>query len=134
MDLIAWEDSLSVGVSEIDNQHRRLIGFINQLADFMVGGKDIENPLQSVLSGLFNYTVYHFFTEEQIMENVGYPNYDAHRAAHINLTATVIVFLDRFIRGEQNIHQEVFSFLKQWLLEHIRVTDKELGDYLQTRR
>lgn len=131
METIVWDESLSVGVSEIDDQHKRLIEFINELGSFIFGSRGDDNPIQSVLSGLFNYTIYHFFTEEQIMQETGYPNYSKHKTEHVNLTAEVISYLDRFVKGEKDIHLEVFEFLKGWLMGHIKVSDIELGRYLQ---
>jgi hemerythrin len=72
MELIKWKDVFSVKVSEVDNQHKKLIGLINQLYDAMRVGKGRE-VLGSVLTELVNYTIYHFSTEERLFREYGYP-------------------------------------------------------------
>jgi hemerythrin len=133
MDMIQWDEGLSVGVPEIDEQHKILIGFINKLTNLEATGKEADVAIQSVLSGLFNYTSYHFFAEEQIMEASGYPDYDRHKGEHAALTADVIDYFDRFVGGERDIHSRLYEFLKGWLLNHILMTDKGLGNYLNSK-
>jgi len=133
MELIQWDDGLSVGVPEIDEQHKKLIGFINNLVKCEVDSKAQDEQIQSVLSGLFNYTSYHFFAEEQIMEASEYPNYDKHKDEHAALTAEVIDYFDRYLGGDRDIRSRLYEFLKGWLLNHIQVTDKGLGNYLSSR-
>ena len=63
MALITWNNMLSTGVTEQDNQHKKLIDLINQLNDAMQAGKGSE-VLGKVLAELVNYTVFHFGYEE----------------------------------------------------------------------
>jgi hemerythrin-like metal-binding protein len=85
MGFIKWNDNFSVKVSEVDNQHKELIGLINQLYDAMRVGKGREVP-GSVLTELVNYTVYHFSTEERLFQEHGYPEYERHKQIHDDLT------------------------------------------------
>lgn len=75
--LFQFEQSLSVGISEIDGQHKQLINLINQLHEAMSSGKG-KDVFGKTLDELVKYTVYHFGTEERYMQRFGYENYATH--------------------------------------------------------
>ncbi|MFQ3573217.1 MAG: bacteriohemerythrin [Thermodesulfovibrionales bacterium] len=133
-DYFKWDDSLSVGIMEIDDQHKTLIGYINQLKSSLDNPDEKVKTLQEILAGLFNYTVYHFFSEEQIMESIDYPFYPKHKTEHIEFTSRVIKYIEMFTSGKDEIAEDVFDFLKKWLTGHIMNTDMALGDYLKTHK
>jgi hemerythrin len=78
MELIQWNNNLSVGIAEIDSQHQRLIKLINDLNDAMrVGkGKDVTGK---IINELTNYTLTHFTKEESYFAKYAYPETDAHK-------------------------------------------------------
>jgi hemerythrin len=55
MALIAWSDSISVQVAEIDQQHKKLIAMINELSAAMKAGKGNE-VLGKIADSLIGYT------------------------------------------------------------------------------
>ena len=63
MPLFVWNDSYSVKVAELDNQHKKLIGLINQLYDAMKEGKG-KDVLEVIFTELIEYTKNHFSAEE----------------------------------------------------------------------
>lgn len=72
MALIQWDDSFSVKVAEIDQQHKRLIVMINELHDAMKQGKG-KDALGKIINGLISYTATHFDTEERYFDQFEYP-------------------------------------------------------------
>ncbi|MCX8069933.1 MAG: bacteriohemerythrin [Thermodesulfovibrionales bacterium] len=131
MEQFVWSEDLAVGIDEIDNQHKKLIGLINQLAILKEQQTSDREYIHSLLSELFNYTIYHFFTEEQIMENISYPEYGSHKMEHVNLSARVVDYFERFSRGEEYLQSEIYEFLKAWLNSHIKNTDTKLGKFIR---
>ena len=124
MALINWESSFSVNIAEIDTQHKKIIGFINELNDAMKEGKGKE-VLSAILNELINYTATHFKYEEQYFEKFGYPETEAHKQHHANLVQEVVSFRDNFQSGKLGVTVEVLSFLIGWLKNHILVEDKK---------
>lgn len=133
-DEFKWDESLSVGIKEIDDQHKTLIGYIHQLKSLSYNQDEGIKTLQDILAGLFNYTVYHFFTEEKIMEDIEYPLYPKHKTEHIEFTNRVIDYIDVFSNSKVDIKDEVCDFLIKWLQSHIKNTDKTLGKFLISKR
>jgi len=124
MALINWESSFSVNVAEIDSQHQKIVGFINDLNDAMKQGKG-KDALGSILNELINYTATHFKYEEQYFEKFGYPETAAHKQHHAKLVSEVIAFRDGFQSGKLGVTVEVLTFLVNWLKNHILVEDKK---------
>lgn len=132
MPLFQWTPDLSVNIKEIDAQHKKLIDLINLLHDSMKAGKG-KDVMGSVLKELTDYTVYHFGTEEQLFEEYAYPEYLQHKHQHTDLTNQVMDIKRRFESGQVTITIEVMSFLKDWLNNHIRQTDKKYSAFLNSK-
>ncbi|MFI3138194.1 MAG: bacteriohemerythrin [Methylococcaceae bacterium] len=129
MALLTWSNMFSVGVNEIDNQHKKLIDLINQLNDAMKAGKGAD-VLGKVLSELVNYTVYHFGYEEGLMGQHKYEESPTHKGEHKKFVDTVGDFKKKFDSGNAVITVEIMNFLRDWLTNHIMKTDKKLGQAL----
>jgi len=110
MGFIKWNDNLSVKVSEVDNQHKKLIGLVNQLYDAMRVVKERE-VLGSVLTELVNYTLYHFSTAERLFREYDYPEYDKHKQIHDDLTRKTKELKESFDQGNKMITIDVMLFL-----------------------
>lgn len=124
MALIKWDESLSVGVQEIDNQHKKLVEIINELHDAMKEGKG-RKLLGDIIKRMEEYTVYHFGTEEKHFVEFHYEQAESHKAEHRGFIAKVEDFQKRFSESNIELTIEVMNFLKDWLLNHIKVSDKK---------
>lgn len=132
MPFITWEDSMSVNVKEIDDQHKKLISLINELHEWKETGerKDI---LGDVLEELINYTRYHFSAEERRMKQFSYIGYLEHKRQHDDLTDKVMSLKDKHDKEGSAIAVEVSSFLKDWLTNHILGTDKKYSAFFNSK-
>jgi len=81
MDFLEWNESFSVGIASIDEEHKGLIALINRLYE---GIK--ENKQDQVLGPIFNelgdYTRSHFAHEEELFARYGYPKAEEHALKH----------------------------------------------------
>lgn len=130
--LIDWNDSLSVGIAEVDNQHKVLIGILNRLHTSKARGGGAAE-LQQLLRELADYTRQHFAYEEQLLSKYGYPEYGPHKASHDKLTNQVVDFAHQFDAGAASLSAELFLFLRGWLNGHIRGSDRHYAAFLHTR-
>lgn len=131
-DLMPWTDKLSLGIDKIDDQHKELVGLVNQLHRAMkrqVGAREAE----AVLAKLAEYTVYHFGFEEQLFDKYGYPQTGPHKKAHCDLIAAVTDFQKNLQAGKAGLSMELMDFLNQWLKEHIMKTDRAYVTHLRGR-
>jgi hemerythrin len=124
-----WTDDLSVNIASIDDQHKKLIDLINDFYDSFKSGQSKEK-LVELISGLKEYTVYHFTTEEGLLLKNGYSDFENHKKQHVIFEDKVNDFLSRIESGKLVVSVEVTNFLKDWLSNHIKKTDKEYSSFL----
>jgi methyl-accepting chemotaxis protein len=132
MTLMDWNDSLTVNIEEIDNQHKCLIGLINRVYKGMMmdEGKEV---LSKALEDLVDYTKTHFGYEERMFKQHGYPDMQSHVAKHEKLVGQVMDFYNKFQSGEVEVDNELLKFLKNWLVNHIMGTDKEYCSFFSSK-
>ena len=134
MSFIEWkQNEYGVNVKECDTQHRKLVKIINDLFDAM-SQKKTRDVLQKILTELVEYTMYHFSTEENLFKIADYPNAALQKAEHEKFTKTILDFKKKFEESATTlISIELLKFLKDWLLNHISVSDKKYGAYLNSK-
>jgi methyl-accepting chemotaxis protein/hemerythrin len=130
--MLTWDDSLSVNIDAIDDQHKVLVDMINGLHEAMRTGKGVK-VLAKLVDGLKNYTVDHFATEERLMMQHKYPGYLAHKKEHERFVAKVLEFENAFTHGKASLTMDVMRFLKDWLVGHIKGVDKKYGPFFNER-
>jgi methyl-accepting chemotaxis protein len=123
-ELIVWNDSLATGIALIDEQHKKLVSYINDLNQAMSEGKAHET-IETILDALVEYTASHFGTEESYMDRFGFAGADRHMQIHKAFVAKVVDFQNTFKQRKALISKDIMIFLKNWLIEHIMGVDKE---------
>ena len=132
MALIQWSSNLSVGVAEIDQQHKQLIRMINELSDAMKCGKG-KDVLGKILEDLVSYTATHFKTEEKYFTAYRYPETVSHRAEHVAFVQKVLEFKKGFEAGKLSVSIETMTFLSNWLRDHIKGSDQKYTAFFQEK-
>jgi hemerythrin len=128
MPLITWNDSLSVHVDEMDQQHKKLVALINELNDAMSVGKG-KDVLEKIVDDLAAYTTVHFKAEERYFAQFRYPDTFNHRIEHLAFAKKVADFRDGFESGKLPLTVEVMKFLSEWLRKHIMGTDRKYSQF-----
>ena len=126
---IKWGQVLSIGVDEIDEDHRKLISIFNTLNHALTEGESPEY-LSAVLEELINCTIWHFSHEERLMLKHRYPEIKAHKEIHRELIASAKDLQQRILQSDKPIEDEDVEFLECWLTEHIFTDDMRLGEHL----
>ena len=129
MALMEWRDSFSVGVTKLDDDHKRLIDLINRVDATEKAGKSV----QWVLEELRNYAEYHFKAEEERMKAAEYPEIEEHMREHkafIEWLATVERTYNLAPDAHFHIAETVNEYLRDWLTHHILLVDMQYKDVL----
>jgi hemerythrin len=132
MKKMEWDDSLSVGITLIDDQHKMLIQKLNDMACAIDDDKGASNVMNT-LNFMIEYTEFHFLTEEKNMSKFNYPGLDAHKKSHGEFTTVLNDLLQDFDEegGTEALAKSIDTFLVNWLMSHIKGTDVEFGKFLK---
>ncbi len=127
-----WEDSFSVGIKKIDEQHKKLISMINDFHVSLSKGHG-KKALSRILEELASYVEEHFSTEENYMQEFDYPGYIAHKREHDNFTSKVLQIYEEYQEGKEVVTLELLDFLKKWLKNHILGTDQKYAPFFKQK-
>ena len=126
---LVWDNILSVGIEEIDEDHRRLVNLFNIL-NHSVTEEDAPEYLAAVLEELINCTAWHFSHEERLMLKYGYEEIAEHKMEHQELIKSAKELQQKVLQAGKLVANEDIEFLEHWLTEHILTADMKLGSYL----
>lgn len=130
MTFFPWREEYSVGVDELDAQHKKLVKLIDDLYRAMKAG-DGREALVDALDRLMLYCKTHFETEERLLARYGYPESEAHKAKHAKMTQQVVKLRGDYRSGKLTSPIQITNFLKGWLSKHIQGTDRRYAGFLQ---
>ncbi|WP_029898991.1 bacteriohemerythrin [Desulfohalovibrio reitneri] len=130
---LAWNEKLSTGHTEIDEQHKGLIQLANDLLETVRAGKGAY-LVDPILRRLRVYTRDHFRAEERIMASAGYPELARHAREHAQILGIVEqlnIFNDE---GKPIDPDELLCLLREWLINHILGHDLPMASHLRSSR
>jgi hemerythrin len=132
MSPMTWTEEMSVGVKELDEDHKKLICMMNEVHDAVLSNLP-KAELRHVVDELVSYTSVHFAREEDLFGKTGYSNAVEHTNEHDRLLAKVLRLQAGFNAGFMStISAEVMQYMKNWLFRHILEYDKAYGPHLNT--
>ena len=127
-EFVAWSDELSVGIEEIDEQHKVLVSLVNQMHD-AIHQRHGSDVVHAILSQLTEYTRIHFAVEESLMRILNYPGYDEHKEHHEDLVNQITELKQKVETGKHSVGFELMHFLKVWLVKHIMEEDMQYSGF-----
>ena len=134
MPLYMWDKSLEVGNQLIDEQHRQLIDALN---NFLTAHdeKKSNDELKKSLNFLNDYTIKHFFEEEQLQRKYEYPDYENHKKLHDGLKKVVRdLQVQLLMKGpSESLFNDVKTRVGDWLVAHIKTQDTRIGVHLKNK-
>lgn len=121
---INWEPSMSVGVEEIDKQHKKLLDLINDLNESIKTGKT-EEQLKDILKALKDFAITHFATEEKYFDKFNFKDAAKHKEEHQNFFKALDDFFEKHEQKGDVISFELVEFLIHWLETHLKDMDQK---------
>ena len=124
-----WTDKLSVGVEQMDTQHKRLIAIINDFHTASNKASD-KSAVEKAIESLVDYVKIHFNEEESLMQKYDFPQLELHKRIHDRLVQKVNEYAIKLQTGQKILNLDMAIFLKGWLEDHIGQTDKKYGEFI----
>ena len=132
MTLLTWSHECIVGVQAMDDQHGILMDTLNELRVTLVHRAD-RSAICLQLERLIEFSQMHFQSEEQLLQQQGFPSLDEHRIAHKRLLAKLYSALEQINRDEAVHFCSLLEFLPSWYQEHVEQLDQPYGTWLNER-
>ena len=132
---LQWSENLASGSSEIDTQHKELFVRVNSLLLAVDKGTTAREEISKIVQYLTDYVVFHFGNEEKYMAKYNYSSATAHKAQHEQFVKTFLKLKDRLMMEGINapLAQEIKDLCVDWLVNHIKYSDRALGMYLKLK-
>lgn len=131
MAMVTWKDEYSIGVAELDEQHKKLFEIVNSI-QMLLSDKltfDKYAGIVTIINELKEYTIYHFKTEEEYMLKISYKKLFAQKVAHKDFVEKISSIDFAQIDNDHNKYlNEILYFVCDWLITHILKEDKLLLD------
>ena len=128
-----WSPIYSVGIPEIDEQHKTLFELLDQLHAAVITRRG-STVCGEVLNQLLDYTRIHFALEQSLMHLARYPDYEAHCRQHEDLMTEVEALREKVNAGTVAISFELLQFLRNWLSKHILGEDMKYAEFFNQSR
>ena len=126
--MIEWHDRFLIGNPRIDFEHRIFFDLISHYSEARLAGASSER-LVRILDELALYARFHFKSEENLMQDIGYPGLGEHREHHHRLTDDLSSNLAGLQLGLYATDR-VETFLLDWFIAHVSNDDAQISRFL----
>lgn len=132
MAFINWNDTLDLGIAEIDREHRELADAVNEL---YVKAKDAAgyDELKGIIADIMQRIEAHFATEERIFKEYGYPEATTHAKLHRTLEDQLRALQRQIEEGGLPFSDTVLTYVKDWFLTHTTGSDLVYAVWMKSR-
>lgn len=134
MSLLEWTEDMSVGVPELDADHKGLIAVVNRL-EASVNEPPRRNVIRQCLYDLLSYAEVHFKREERVMAACHFPGLEHRKDEHRDFVEKIRDFLHR---SEEDpgaaasvVSEQLLDFLKGWFHHHVLIEDMAYCPYVK---
>jgi hemerythrin-like metal-binding protein len=132
MPFFDWKDDYSVGISTIDEQHKKMINLINEVLESIRDGLE-KQIIREILNDLEQYAIYHFAQEEILFQEYGYNKAKEHGQSHEHYIKKIESLKILASLNEEKLSILTFAFLRTWLDNHILKDDIEYGRFIRNK-
>lgn len=129
--VIAWQDHYLIGHPRIDFEHRIFFDLIASYHESRVAGAPSDKLLR-ILEEIVLYAKFHFKSEENMMQDLGYPGLEAHRALHLRLTEGLGTKVSA-VRLGRHQPMDVEAFLVEWFVNHVTHEDARVSEFVRVK-
>ncbi len=115
---LPWKEEYSVHVRQIDEQHKGLLKFINELIIEINGVPDKEKVL-GIINHIVRYKKEHFAIEEGYFKQFGFEGVEEHILAHRQFEMRLQSIQEKIGDDTIGFAFALIDFLEDWLIDHM---------------
>lgn len=125
---VSWDKKFEIGHERIDFEHRLFFDLIRSVAQEAGSGGNSDR-LHRLLKEIRHFAEFHFVSEENIMIDHAYAEYEPHQREHAALLAQLDGRTGDFRAGKISI-EYIVEFLFLWFALHTTHEDQKLSSHL----
>ncbi len=125
---LQWHSWFEIGHERIDFEHRIFLDLINTLQRCI--NRSNDNEIHRALVELKKYAEFHFVSEQNIMIECDYPDYDAHHVLHNALLGELDGYI-LAVESKTRSLEMMVSFLYDWFVTHTINEDLKLSSHVK---
>ena len=125
--MITWKDDYKVGIDLIDEQHQKLFEIAGRAYDLLKNNfkMDKYDAIVDIMEELKEYTAYHFKTEEEYMQSIGYKRFFSQKVQHNDFIEKINGIDLKKVDDNQGVYlMDILEFVANWIGGHILGEDK----------
>lgn len=126
--MFEWSDEYAIGNDMIDAEHQVFFGLIRAFHEALSDEAD-NTRLSRLLTEVSLYARFHFRSEENLMENIKYPELAHHRKKHHGILQALTEHMLALENGRYAA-RDVNRFLID-CIQHVAIDDHRLSEYIQ---
>ena len=124
-----WAPNMETGYGDIDTQHKQLFKIGRDLEQLIriqcIGVKDKQ--LLDIVCELRDYTGYHFYEEERMMQEMNYPRINTHKKFHKKCSDYVMKLDLPKIKAEPMKQLKLIKDeVQSWIMTHVLSEDRDM--------
>jgi hemerythrin len=126
--MMEWDDRLLTGNARIDFEHKIFLDLLRHFSEARAARATSERLLR-ILEEVALYARFHFRSEENLMQDAGYPDLVEHREQHrrlVNELSNNLAGLEIQLYQAERVEQ----FLASWFIDHVTIDDVRVGRHL----
>lgn len=129
MESFKWGPQFKTGIAEIDEQHKKLVGLLNDFGKALSMEELSQKILDQVVENTAEYAKVHFQTEESLMCRMGIdPRHHKNHVSNHNSFLVDILYIAESIDPEDSKgYHRLHNFLTRWLIYHILGIDQNMA-------
>ena len=130
-EIVTWGEQYATGIELIDNQHKELVILTNQLYKACrIGHEVIDTAFKEAMHQMVDYVRFHFSTEQELLEQIEYPNWKDHARDHDTLVKNILDAAKDYEAGMRFTPHVFVRTLRDWVFGHIAMVDKLYSAYV----
>lgn len=122
-----WRNEYSLGIVEIDSQHKQLIGHFGTIEEAIRQGQSWSS-IYFLVAELRDFARFHFTCEEALMRLFDFPDLRLHAAEHAHFFKVLAEIEKNSIN--KAIERELVEFLRVWMTKHIVGSDRGFAQHV----
>lgn len=119
MQKIYWNNLFKIGIEDIDDDHKKILAYINKLDDALNSEESVET-IMAIFEKLILLSTSHFEHEDDLMQKYNYSEKEVHQKEHLKFINTISHYKSAILKKSskdqlKKLHQEA----AQWFIQHI---------------